>query len=125
MGREADRQVRADPPMGGGVYFLTNLRFSGGLFPHGNGAGQFADSGATVSPNGDRLRLFGSHPLPGTKPASQALSVRAKCKGFSLGHPSAGGNGQRDNFQTGHGADGVVCPERLRFAPRRLRGDSP
>jgi hypothetical protein len=31
MGKEADRDIRADPPMGGGVYFLTNLRFLGGL----------------------------------------------------------------------------------------------
>jgi hypothetical protein len=31
MENQADRQVRADPPMGGGVYFLTNLRFFGGL----------------------------------------------------------------------------------------------
>jgi hypothetical protein len=27
MGKEADRHIRADPPMGGGVYFLTFLRF--------------------------------------------------------------------------------------------------
>jgi hypothetical protein len=33
---EADRHIRTDPPMGGGVNFLTNLRFFGGLWGYGD-----------------------------------------------------------------------------------------
>jgi hypothetical protein len=49
MGKEADRHIRADPPLGGGVYFLTNLRFFGGLCPHIDHAGPAADSRVTVT----------------------------------------------------------------------------
>jgi hypothetical protein len=101
MGKEADRHVQADPPLGGGLYFLTNLRFFDRLRLRGDRAGSLTDSG---------LAVMSLHPG-----VALLKSTSRRIRLCQVGTSNSSLRAKRSNPENGRNASCSGLPRRLRL----------